>query len=316
MKAIFFFVSLIICSNVSAWSWKSGAELYVESLNDNSWTLEKATVPEKFYAQDRPSQLAKTNLTVYIHRPQTIKSQSPVIVYIGGCNGWDKFGTKYMIEHIGLLKKLNLPIVHVDYLGTRGVTGNCEKNKLDPNYVNVDIVVRDLVTTIKWIKQQSWIDSTKIGIFGYSMGGSAATLVTAFYPFYYKEMFDDIGPKAVFSVYPEVCTYLLKTGQGWNTNIQIVGGEEDDESGIPRQLELCKKVKINKSNIEAYINLYPDVYHGYWHESIRQLVIVRRGSGALVNNKYDKEAKLDSIKRLHDWMNRYLLDNTVDNVPK
>ena len=308
MKAIFFFLSLIICSSTSAWSWKSGAALYVESLNDKGWTLEKVNVPEKFYAQDKPSQLAKTTLAVYIHMPQIVKPHSPVIVYLGGCNGWDKFGTNYMIEHIGLLKKLNLPIVHVDYLGTRSVTGNCEKNKSDPSYVNVDIVVRDLVATIKWMKQQSWIDSTKIGIFGYSMGASAATLVTAFYPFYYKEMFDDIGPKAVFSVYPAVCTYLLKTDQGWNTNIQIVGGEKDNESGIPNQLESCKKVKINKSNIEANINLYPDVYHGYWHESIRQLIVVLRGSGALVNHKYNEEAKLNSIKRLHDWMNGYLLN--------
>ena len=121
-------------------------------------------------------------------------------------------------------------------------------------------------------------------------------------------MFGDIGPKAVFVVYPEACTYLLKTGAGWNTNIQIVGGEEDDESGIPHQLESCKKVKINKANLEADIHLYPGVYHGYWHESIRQLVIVRRGSGDLVNHKYDEKAKLDSIKRLYDWMNRYLLD--------
>jgi dienelactone hydrolase len=308
LKATFFLISLIICSNVSAWSWKSGAALYVESLNDKSWTLEKATVSEKFYAQDRPSQVAKTNLTVYIHRPQTIKSQSPVIVYIGGCNGWDKFGTNYMIEHIGLLKKLNLPIVHIDYLGTRGVTGNCEKNKSDPSWISVDVPGRDLVATIKWMKQQPWIDHTKIGVFGFSLGGGAATFVSAYHPNYYNEMFGDIGPRAVFAVYPEACTYLLKTGQGWNTNIQIVGGEEDDESGIPRQLELCKKVKVNKANIEVDIHLYPGVYHSYWHESVNQLSIVRRGDGTLIRAKYDKEAKTDSIKRLYDWMNKYLLD--------
>jgi dienelactone hydrolase len=308
MKTIFFFLSLIICSNTNAWSWKSGAELYIESLNDKGWTVEKTNVPETFYAQDSRSQLAKATLTIYIHRPQIVNSHSPVIIYLAGCNGWDKFGTNYTIEQIGLLKKLNIPLVHVDYLGTRGVTGNCEKNRSDSSYINVDIAVRDLVATIRWVKQQAWIDSKKIGIFGFSMGASAATLVSAFYPSYYKEVFNDIGPKTVFSIYPEVCTYLLKTGQGWNTNIQIVGGEKDNESGIPNQLESCKKVKINKSNIEANINLYPEVFHGYWHESIKQLYVVRRGSGALVNLKYDEAAKLDTINRLNDWMSKFLLD--------
>jgi dienelactone hydrolase len=308
LKAGLLFLSLIICSNVSAWSLKNGAPLYVETLNDKGWTVEKANVPETFYAQDSRSQLVKTTLTVYIHRPQIVKSQSPVIVYLGGCNGWDKFGTNYMIEHIGLLKKLNLPIVHIDYLGTRGVTGNCEKNQSDPKYIRVDVPGRDLVATIRWMKQQPWVDSTKIGVFGFSMGGGAATFVSAYYPNFYKEMFGDIGPKAVFVVYPEACTYLLKTGAGWNTNIQIVGGEEDDESGIPHQLESCRKVKSNKANIEADINLYPGVYHSYWHESAGQLSMVRRGSGAYVHAKYDEKAKIDSIKRLYEWMSKYLLD--------
>ena len=308
MKTGLLFLSLIICSNVNAWSWKSGAPLYVETLNGKGWAVEKANVPEAFYSKDSPSQLARTTLTVYIHRPQVVKPQSPVIVYLGGCNGWDKFGTDYMIEHIGLLKKLNLPIVHIDYLGTRGVTGNCEKKQSDPKYIRVDIPGRDLVATIRWMKQQPWVDSTKIGVFGFSMGGGAATFVSAYYPNFYKEMFGDIGPKAVFVVYPEACTYLLKTGAGWNTNIQIVGGEEDDESGIPHQLESCRKVKINKANIEADINLYPGVYHSYWHESAGQLSKVRRGSGAYVHAKYDEKAKIDSIKRLYEWMSKYLLD--------
>ena len=46
MKAIFFFLSLIICSSASAYSWKNGAALYVETLNNKGWTLEKANVPE------------------------------------------------------------------------------------------------------------------------------------------------------------------------------------------------------------------------------------------------------------------------------
>ena len=308
MKIIFSFLMLLNCLNASAWSWKTGAELYFESLNNKGWTVEKAYVPEIFYAKDSRSQLAKTTLTIYIHRPQIVNPNTSVIIYLAGCNGWDKFGTKYTIEQIEILKRLNIPIVHVDYLGTRGVTGNCEKNKSDKSYINVDIAVRDLVATIRWAKQEGWIDSKKIGIFGFSMGASAATLVSAFYPSYYKEVFDDIGPKAVFSIYPEVCTYLLKTGQGWNTNIQIVGGEKDNESGIPNQLLTCKKVKINESKIEVNINLYPEVFHGYWHESIKQLYIARRGSGALVNLKYDEAAKLDTINRLNDWMSKFLLD--------
>jgi dienelactone hydrolase len=308
MKASVFFLSLVICSSVNAWSWKSGAALYVENLTDKDWAVEKASVPETYYAQDSRAQLAKTTLTVYIHRPQIMKDQSPVIVYLGGCNGWDNFGTNYMIEHIGLLKKLNLPIVHVDYMGTRGVTGNCEKNRSNPKWVSVDTPGRDLVATIRWMKQQPWVDPVKIGVFGFSMGAGAATFVSAYYPNYYREVFGDIGPKAVFAVYPEACTYLTKTGAGWNTNIQIVGGEEDDESGIPRQLESCKKVKINKANLEADIHLYPGVYHSYWHESVKDLSIVRRGDGSYVRSKYDKEAKLNSIKRLYDWMNKYLVD--------
>jgi dienelactone hydrolase len=301
-------ISLLLCTNAWGWSWNSGADRYVEALNSNGWIVEKTVVPDTMYASDTRSQQAKTSLTVYIHKPQSIKPKSPVIVYLGGCNGWDTFGTDYMIEHITLLKKLNLPIVHIDYLGTRDVTGNCERSKSDPKWVSVDTPGRDLVATIKWLKQQPWIEPTRIGVFGFSMGAGAATFVSAYYPNYYKELFGDVGPRAVFVVYPEACTWLLKTGQGWNTNIQIVGGEEDDESGIPHQLELCKQVGRNKDNIEADIHLYPGVYHSYWHEAARHLSVVRRGTGTYVHAKYDETAKADSIKRLYTWMNKYLVD--------
>lgn len=115
-------------------------------------------------------------MPVQILKPRTFDSTKryPVIVYVYGGpsapvvqNGWSQDRDKYFYQ---MLSDEGYIIVKLDNRSCAGISKTYENTCLKD--LAGDSEVGDLITGVRWLKAQSYVDSNRVGMWGWSFGGA------------------------------------------------------------------------------------------------------------------------------------------------
>jgi dienelactone hydrolase len=121
---------------------------------------------------------------------------APAIVALHGCGGmFDRTG--HPSEHISvyaqLLNQQGWRVLAVDSLGGRGYDNVCGRSRAT---VSPEARVPDVVAAVQWLAQQPLVDVRRIGVLGWSHGGSTVLLSQAAGVAY------EHAPRAAVAFYP------------------------------------------------------------------------------------------------------------------
>jgi len=100
-------------------------------------------------------------LVAYLRRPDE-PGRHPVVIELHGCSG---FGTMDVVV-ADVLKSLGYVALALDSLGDSNV---CDKDPADGGLAEAF----DAYAALDWLAQQSYVDSDRIALLGFSMGGAA-----------------------------------------------------------------------------------------------------------------------------------------------
>jgi len=191
------------------------------------------------------------SLTGYLSKPATAQAPLPVIVAMHGCAGMftpsgkvDKRSRAWATDLTGA----GYAVLFLDSFGSRGLGSQC-------TVVNRQIVpadrAADAFAAVDWIATQPGLDANRIGLIGWSHGGSSALWTVA----------EGVGPhrsdfKMAVAFYPG-CAPLLRSNT-WRPRlpIEVHMGELDDWTPIEPCRALAQRHRFD-------LTAYPGAYHGF-----------------------------------------------------
>lgn len=214
----------------------------------------------------------------------------PAVIYSGGCDGWDALGSAYMPDQVSWLEGRGYAVAMVDSLGSRKVIDTCSIHASSTKFIRSGDRATDDQLALWSLQQNPRTIPDRIGLFGFSAGGGGAVLAAKTEPVQYR---------AIFAIYG-TCS---PDSRPIIHNFQYVAGSDDNEA-TP---EICQRYRKAPGK-EVVIHLYPGVHHGYMLPQLDRGHQVMRGYGKVVYVEYDKAAHDDTIKRVQQWFDKYLLD--------
>ncbi len=189
--------------------------------------------------------------------------RSRAVVLMHGCGG--PYNAKGELslrfrEYVELLQNQGTHALVVDSLTPRGERELCTQ-KLGTRQVTIQHRRSDALAAIEWLAQQPQVDAQKIGLIGWSNGGSAVLAAT-------NKRDADVANAAVkpsFAVafYPG-CEAELKRGYLPSADLLLLVGDADDWTpALPckRLAEQGRSAERTAAQIE--IEAFPDAFHGF-----------------------------------------------------
>jgi len=235
-------------------------------------------------------------------KPITSDKPIPVVVYVGGCDGWNKLGTAYMQSQMAELENLGYHVIHLDWAGSRGIWNTCQIPLQDPRYTKPQDIANDIYVAYKYLSQHPKIDPKRIGLFGFSAGGGGVLAYSSTIwggPWW---DYQSPGYAAVFAIYG-FCYREYTTGNRWTRNIMAVFGELDNEV----RPNFCQKV-TPEPGVESVIHLFPGVHHGYMlPDNSPPSTTFRPYSQQYVTIAYDAKAYRETWALAKGWFDKYML---------
>jgi len=186
----------------------------------------------------------KLQLTGHLYRPDG-EGPFPALVLLHGCGGISRTHHRWAetLRAWGYLALL------VDSFGPRGETNVCDRFRVDPQYARV----ADAYAAQSYLARQAFVDSTRIGVMGWSHGGMT-TLYAVDDVYLYQ-----LRPtpfKAAIAFYPG-CLMRL---QRLNAPLLILIGEADDWTPAAR----CQRMELEPTTPQGVtLRLYPGAHHGF-----------------------------------------------------
>lgn len=261
------------------------------------------------YLRDRESHVVgkvdfvgkKIDLYAYM-KPISAEKPVPVVVYVGGCSGWDKTGAAYMQEHIAAIESIGYHVVHLDWAGSRGIYDTCSFKANDPRYTKHVDIAKDMAIAFEYLSKYPKIDPERIGALGFSAGGGGVLAYSLSTWPETQARADKPGYKVLFAIYG-FCDWQYSQRGEWTRNTMAVFGELDDEV----RPHFCK-VPQPRPGIEAVVHLFPGVHHGYmlsvhwpatqsWRDYAKKYVTLQ----------YDPKAQQQTWIMAKQWFDKHLL---------
>ena len=119
----------------------------------------------------------------------------------------------------------------------------------------------DVFATFRFLQKLPCVEKSRIGITGYSFGGSIALDVAE--SVLAKQLGNGYAFKASLPVYPLCNAHFLKT-RSTNTAVHILAGELDDWTPATQCKQVVKKKKAGNWNIK--ISVFKGAHHGFTHD--------------------------------------------------
>tara|TARA_Y100001935_G_C17255260_1_gene483269 strand:- start:91 stop:1311 length:1221 start_codon:yes stop_codon:yes gene_type:complete len=119
----------------------------------------------------------------------------------------------------------------------------------------------DVFATFRFLQKLPCVEKSRIGITGYSFGGSIALDVAE--SVLAKQLGNGYAFKASLPVYPLCNAHFLKT-RSTNTAVHILAGELDDWTPATQCRQVVKKKKAGNWNIK--ISVFKGAHHGFTHD--------------------------------------------------
>lgn len=186
---------------------------------------------------------------------QAAPSARPAVVLLHGCGGpYNGRGalSERTRDYTALLNGLGLHVLVLDSLTPRGERELCTQ-KIAARQITMLHRRSDALAAVAWLAQQPQVDAQKIGLMGWSNGGSAVLAST-------NERHTAVAsavvkPSFAVAFYPG-CDAELKRGYLPSARLLMLVGEADDWTPAAP----CKRLaQVNGVEIEAY----PGAFHGF-----------------------------------------------------
>jgi dienelactone hydrolase len=177
----------------------------------------------------------------------------PTVVLMHGCDGLKTVVRQGLNRHATFLNEHGYATLVLDSFSSRGKQGGGVCNSNYQLGRARDYRTFDAFNTLRFLKQQKYVDSKNIFLIGQSNGGSVAYLVSKGgreqgFP-------DDLTYNAIVAFYPWCSEYLYKI----SSPLLILSGEKDEWTPVRR----CLAQKDIVKGKEYRIVVFPDVYHSF-----------------------------------------------------
>lgn len=192
--------------------------------------------------------------------------KKPTIIAMHGCGGlYSSYGKQeiaFTPRYLSMARTLTdagYNVLFPDSFTPRGRRSICQES-LQQRISSSELRREDLQVALRWIATQNDVDTGRIGLLGWSHGGSTIlsgmNLATA------DVAVRKIQPKAAVAFYP-ICTAFAKEKTLYKpaAPMLILMGENDDWTS-PKDCETLEH-KLEGSDTEITLKLYPDTYHDF-----------------------------------------------------
>jgi len=210
----------------------------------------------------------------------------PAVVLLHGCGGVQKRAFIWARR----LAAWGYVVLLPDSLSPRGVTTNCKR----PRSINQLTRALDALGAGVYIAGLSYVDPRRIGVIGFSQGGSTALravnppLTTAFLKDTRAPLF-----AAAIAFYP-----YCRAAREVNTPLLILIGEADDWT--PAQRCRDHTPYAGDSGVEVDLVVYPGAHHGFDRPGLD-----KKAYGHVI--RFDPVASADAVHRVEQFFAKYLM---------
>lgn len=224
----------------------------------------------------------------------------PAVVLLHGCSGMygrdGRLAARYG-DYLALLRSQGMHALVVDSLGARGEKELCTQ-KVSERRVTQAHRRQDALAALAWLSVQPGVDAGRLGLLGWSHGGSAVLAAT-------NENHAEVRgapARAAFAAafYPG-CGVELKRGYASGARLlMLLGGSDDWTPPQP-----CAELAQAAVGVAPQVVVYPGAFHGF--DSTAALRVrkdvpggVNPGQGVTVGG--DREAREKSLQRLKEFL--------------
>jgi len=230
-------------------------------------------------------------------------AKAPAVALFHGCGGlYDKHGLigERMRSYAALLNEQGMHALVVDSLTPRGEKEICTQ-RTGTRHITQANRRLDAVAAMQWLAQRSDVDAQRIGVMGWSNGGS--TVLSATNTRHREVASSSVKPAFAVAFYPG-CETDLKRGYAPSAPLLMLVGEADDWTPAAPCRELAAQGSGPKPEIEAYAG----AYHGFdSNERVRLRKDVPNGThpGEGVHVGGNADALQHSRERLLQFLQAY-----------
>ena len=181
--------------------------------------------------------------------------RSPAVALFHGCGGpYDKRGQlgQRMLDYAALLNQQGLHALVVDSLTPRGERELCTQ-RVGTRAVTQANRRLDALASVAWLAQRPEVDAARIGLMGWSNGGSTVLAATNLRQ--RDVAAQPLQPAFAVAFYPG-CDAELKRGYQTSTALLMLVGEADDWTPAAPCRQLAQQAQGVKPQIEAYAGAY------------------------------------------------------------
>ena len=233
-------------------------------------------------------------------------------MFLHGCGGLIHDGDldERETSWAGELNRLGYAVLMVDSHWPRGIGSTCSLRVTNPDEWMKLMLKRegDAYGALQFLAAQPFVESNRIGVIGWSLGGGVVLLATR----------SGEGPRlngtgrasfrAAVAFYPALCNDD-EQAPGWSneTPLLLLQGASDTWT----QAAPCQRFVENAVARGARINMqiYPGAYHAFDATNIPlQLLPVQTRPGTLPYVGSDPAARRDALERVPAFLARYLAD--------
>jgi len=215
----------------------------------------RGQVTVEFASLDAPGGQA-VQLKAYWYAAASAKA--PAVALFHGCSGmYDKHGLvgERMRNYAALLNEQGMHALVVDSLTPRGEKEICTQRTGTRRITQANRRL-DALAAMQWLAQRSDVDAQRIGVMGWSNGGS--TVLSATNTRHREVAGFVVKPAFAVAFYPG-CEADLKRGYAPSAPLLMLLGEADDWTPAAPCHELAAHAAGPKPEIEAYAG----AYHGF-----------------------------------------------------
>ena len=183
---------------------------------------------------------------------------APAIVLLHGCGGpYDRPGalSKRMHEYAALVNALGMHALVTDSLTPRGERELCTQ-RVGDRAITQTHRRRDALGALQWLAAQPGVDATRIGLMGWSHGGSAvlATLQRG----HSETEASTVRPAFGVAFYPGCADPLRRRWQASAPLLMLLGGADDWTPAAP-----CEALARQAEGPPVQVETYAGAYHGF-----------------------------------------------------
>lgn len=190
--------------------------------------------------------------------PDESQAKKPAMVLLHGCgglyNGKGKLASRYT-EYVSVLHAVGMHALVLDSLTTRGEKELCTQ-KTGQRRVTQIHRRQDALAAMTWLASQPTVDASKLGLLGWSNGGSTVLAATNGHHAVVRQA----THTAAFAVaYYPGCAADLKRGYQTTTRLLMLLGESDDWTPAGE----CQQLAKSSTGTRPEVVSYPGAFHGF-----------------------------------------------------